>query len=114
MSSIDFISLLAQAGNRQQRITSFAVICLGIVELLTRGAISPSEGLRLFFHGNNCRYIREHFAHTEADEIMSHGVQLPDLFDTLPAEQAQQEFQRELATIRALCLRLLGDERAAA
>jgi hypothetical protein len=41
---------------------------------------------------------------------MSHGVQLPDLFETLTAEEAQREFYRELAAIRTLCLQLLAAE----
>lgn len=45
---------------------------------------------------------------------MSHGVQFPDLFDTLPADQAQQEFNRELTKLRNLCLGLLGQKRSAA
>ena len=38
---------------------------------------------------------------------MSHGVQLPDLFEALPTKEAHREFQRELATMRSLCLKLL-------
>jgi len=45
---------------------------------------------------------------------MSRGVQLTDLFDTLSAEEAQREFQRELGAIRLLCLKLLGDKQRAA
>jgi hypothetical protein len=45
-----------------------------------------------------------------ADAIMSHGVQLPDLFDVLPREEAHREFQRELAIMRALCLKLLEEK----
>ena len=37
------------------------------------------------------------------DKVMSHGVQLPDLFEALPADEAHRQFQRELATMRALC-----------
>jgi hypothetical protein len=39
---------------------------------------------------------------------MSRGVQLPDIFDALPPEAAQQEFLKELALIRSLCLKLLA------
>jgi len=49
-----------------------------------------------------------------ADQIMSHGVQLPDLFDALPAEEAQREFQREVTTMHSLCLKLLEDKQIAA
>ena len=37
------------------------------------------------------------------DKVMSHGVQLPDLFEALPADEAHRQFQRELGTMRALC-----------
>ena len=43
-----------------------------------------------------------------------HGVQLPDLFEALPPEEAQREFQRELAVMRALCLKLVEDQRLVA
>jgi hypothetical protein len=43
---------------------------------------------------------------------MSHGVQLPDLFESLPAEEARREFYRELEIIRTLSLKLLGEHRA--
>jgi hypothetical protein len=43
---------------------------------------------------------------------MSHGVQLPDLFDCLPAEEAQREFFHELETIRSLSLQLLEKGRS--
>ena len=45
---------------------------------------------------------------------MSHGVQLPDIFDALPVEATQREFQRELTTMHSLCLKLIGDKRIAA
>ena len=45
-----------------------------------------------------------------ADAIMSHGVQLPDVFEVLPREEAQRECQRELATTRVLCLKLLAEK----
>ena len=45
---------------------------------------------------------------------MSRGVQLPDLFDVLPLADSQREFKRELALMRALCLRLLEQEKSVA
>jgi hypothetical protein len=36
------------------------------------------------------------------------------LFDALPAEKAQQEFQREMLAMRLLCLKLLGGKQRAA
>jgi hypothetical protein len=45
---------------------------------------------------------------------MSRGVQLPDLFDVLPTEEAHRELQRELVTMRSLCLKLLEDQQLVA
>jgi hypothetical protein len=42
---------------------------------------------------------------------MSRGVQLPDLFDCLPPEEAQRELYHELETMRALSLQLLAKGR---
>jgi len=113
----DFIQLkdlLLQATDRRQQATSFALICLGTVESLMSGAISFTDSVRLIFHADNCQFVRETLANETADEIMSRGVQLPDLFDSLPAEIAQQEYQRELVAMRNLCLRLIvGDQKAA-
>jgi len=41
--------------------------------------------------GDNCLFVRKHLRNKIVDEIMSRGVQLTDLFDTLPAEEAQRE-----------------------
>ena len=87
---------------------------LGIVESLANGLISAADALRVFFHADNCLFVRNHLRDKLADKIMSHGVQLPDLFTVLPAEEAHREFQRELATIRALCLKLLEAKRLVA
>ncbi len=45
---------------------------------------------------------------------MSHGVQLPNLFDALHAEGAQREFLHELTTMKALCIKLLENRRLVA
>jgi hypothetical protein len=58
-------------------------------------------------------YVRKHLKQQIADRIMSHGVQLPDLFDCL-AENAQREYLHELALMRALCLKLIEDRRLVA
>ena len=44
---------------------------------------------------------------------MSHGVQLHDIFETLPTEQAQQEIQRELVVMYGFCLDLLSGNQVA-
>jgi hypothetical protein len=45
---------------------------------------------------------------------MSLGVPLPDLFDILPAEEAQREFRNELGKIHSLCLKLIENKKVAA
>ena len=76
--------------------------------------ISVTDAPRLFFHAENCSFVRKYLKEKIADQIMSHGVQLPDLFDALPLEEAQREFQHELRTMHSLCLELLEDKRIAA
>lgn len=107
-------NLLSQAGERDQQVASFALLCLGIIESLAGGLVSVTDALRLFFHAENCLFVRKNLKQKIADQIMSHGVQLPDLFDALPAEEAYREFQRELARMHSLCLKLLEEKQIAA
>jgi hypothetical protein len=97
-----------------QRGALFALLSLGIIESLTYGLLSVTDALRVFFHAENCLFIRKHLRDKTADAVMSHGVQLPDLFEALPPAEAQREFQRELATMRALCLKLLEQKQLVA
>jgi hypothetical protein len=106
--------LTASGRTAQQQLTLFALLNLGMVESLANGLVSASDALRLFFHAENCLFVRKHLREKIADKIMSHGVQLPDLFDALPTEEAHREFQREIATMRTLCLRLLEEKRLVA
>lgn len=89
----------------------FALLSLGLIESLANGLVSASEALQVFFRAENCLYVRRTLRDKTADRIMSHGVQLPDLFDALPPEEAHREFQRELSQMRALCLKLLEHKR---
>jgi hypothetical protein len=107
---VDLDTLLSQPTNQNQRIASFALLALGIIESLVGGAMTASGAVEMLFHGDNCLFVRKHLRNKVVDEIMSRGVQLTDLFDTLSAEEAQREFQRELAAMRLLCLKLLGDK----
>ncbi len=90
------------------------MLCLGAIDSLVTGTIRVNDGISLFFDANNCHYVQEHLQEKIADEVMSRGVQLPDLFDALPNDEAQQEYHRELAVMHSLCLRLIGDQRIAA
>lgn len=88
----------------------FALLNLGILESLHNGSLSAIEAVERFFHADNCLFVREHLYDREVEAVMSHGVQLPDLFIVLPPQEAQREFQRELATMRALSLSLLEEK----
>lgn len=114
MTEMHLSTLLPPVPDERQRVAIFALLCLGVVESLSGGAIGVSDSLRLFFHAENCLFVRKQLRDKVADEIMSHGVQLADLFDSLPAEEAQREFQRELALMQAMCLKLLNQQQVAA
>ncbi len=108
-------NVLSEVGSLPaQQLTLFSLLNLGILDSLTSGVISATDALRIFFHVENCLFIHRHLHDQTADAIMSHGVQLPDLFDALPTEEAQREFQRELTKMRTLCLRLLEEKQLVA
>jgi hypothetical protein len=108
-------SLLADKTATAERPAAvFAFLCLGVIESLANGLMTATDGVRLFFDADNCLYVRKEMRDKLADKIMSHGVQLPDLFTVLPAEEAHREFQHELSTMRALCLKLLDEHKRVA
>lgn len=112
---ISFTTILSDVEKKnEQQITLFALLNLGILDSLSSGAISADEALQTFFHAENCFFVRRTLRNQSADTIMSHGVQLPDLFEALPPKEAQREFQRELALMRTLCMGLLAAKRLAA
>ena len=98
-------------GDELQQLELFALVNLGIVQALVSGTLSVAEAVERFYHAENCLYVRKQLHNRTADAIMSRGVQLPDLFDALPAEEAQRELYHELELIRTLCLKLLDAER---
>lgn len=98
----------------RQQLTLFALLSLGIIESLASGLVSAADAVRVFFNAENCLFVRKRLGNKLADQIMGHGVQLMDLFDVLPAEEAQQEFQRELAAMRSLALKLLEEKKLVA
>ena len=101
------IVLSDSRGKPTQQLELFALLNLGIAQSLASGILSATESIQRFYNVDNCLYVRKHLRSKQANAIMSHGVQLPDLFDCLPAEEAQREFFHELETIRSLCLKLL-------
>ena len=111
-SSTSRILLSEHRGARAQQIEFFAIINLGIVQSLASGALTPADAVQRLYHAANCLYARRTLRSKAANEAMSRGVELPDLFDALGAEEAQREFYRELETIRTLCLKLLASGRS--
>src|SRR5215470_17552635 len=111
-SSLDRIFLAEVSGNQTQQLELFALLNLGLLQSLASGVLSPAEVVKRFYHAENCLYVQQHFRQKNANAIMSHGVQLPDLFDCLPAEEARREFYHELEIIRSLCLKLLEKGRS--
>jgi hypothetical protein len=109
-SSRIFLSAAKRAIAQQQEL--FALLNLGLVQSLAGGIVSSTEAVERFYHAQNCLYVQKHFRQKAAHTIMSHGVQLPDLFESLLAEEAQREFYHELEIIRSLCFQLLEKRRA--
>jgi len=102
------ICLADHRGTRAQQLEFFAIVNLGIAQSLASGALTPTEAVQRFYHAANCLYARRALRSKEVNEAMSRGVQLPDLFEALGAEEARREFYRELEAIRVLCLKLLA------
>ena len=110
LQSADIV-LSKLSGSPSQKLELFALINLGLVQSLTSGVLTPSEAVARFYHAENCLHVKSHYRKKAAQEIMSRGIQLADLFESLSPEEAQREFYRELETMRSLCLRILGKGR---
>lgn len=107
----DVLSEHAMSDEKQRSI--FALLSLGIIDSLVNGSISSSDAVERFFHADNCLFVHNYFCDHDAETLMSHGVQLPDLFLVLPAQEAQREFQRELAMMRSHCYAMLEEKELA-
>ena len=108
-------SLFSNLGpNQAEQIRVFALINLGLIESLANGSISATEAVKRFYVSDNCLFVRKILKDKTADQVMSHGVQLPDLFDSLPVEEARRKFLHELAIMKGLCLQLMDSQRQAA
>ena len=106
-----FRVVLSEAGSDpKDQLELFSLLNLGLIQSLASGVLSPTDAIQRFYHADNCLYVRKHLRNREANAIMSHGVQLSDLFESLEAEEAQREFFHELEKIRGLCLKLLETE----
>ena len=106
--------LTAASPDQGDRLAFFALVNLGFIESLANGMRSAAEAVGRFYSADNCLFVRKVLKDKTADRVMSHGVQLPDLFDGLPTEEAQREFLHELTTMKALCLKLMESKRQVA
>jgi len=112
---MNLAELISKADSPSDRVLDlFAFLNLGLVEALMNGLLNAEDAVRFFYNADNCVYVKKYIKIKEANEVMSRGVQLPDLFDALPAGQARREFLRELSTMRELCLKLLENHRSVA
>jgi hypothetical protein len=101
-------TLLDQSGRtRNQKVAALATLMLGVVEALSRDALDPTGATVALFNAENCIYVHRQLKNSAADEIMSRGVQLTDLFDILPPGKAKAEFAKELEAMRRLSVGLL-------
>ena len=99
---------------QQEPAALFAVTSLGIIDSLVAGSLNSTQAVNAYFHGKNIRFVKAKLGDERAVEIMGRGVQLADLFDSMPVEEAHREFQHELQAMKSLCYELLEAERAAA
>lgn len=106
--------LLAGGDQQTSPKALFAWINLGIIQSLASGVITATDAIRVLYHAENCLFVRNQLQDKLADRVMSHGVQLADLFDAMPMDEAHREFQHELEQMRRLCLQLLETGRVAA
>jgi hypothetical protein len=101
--------LRAARASDRQALETFALLNLGLIESLRNGALDANDSVAQFYSAANCLYVRRKIKNAVCDEIMSRGVQLPDLFDVLSPSQARHELATELNTMGKLCLKLLRD-----
>src|SRR5437879_2820882 len=101
-------SLLDNSGStRRQKLAALAMLTLGLTEALSSEAMEPAEATIAFFNAENCLCVHRQLKSAAADEIMSRGVQLSDLFDVLTQAEAKAEFANELKVMHSLCVKIL-------
>ena len=96
------------------RLAVFALLCLGVIESVANGLLNVADAVRLFFHADNCLFVRRQLRDKSADEIMGRGVQLQDLVELLQGTEAKRELQSELTAMRSLCFKLLKRKKSVA
>ena len=70
--SIQLKTVLSEAGNLpEQQLALFALLNLGLVESLAGGSISAADAVRIFFHAENCLFVRQRLRDRIADEVIA-------------------------------------------
>src|SRR5437016_2151615 len=64
---IDLRTLLGNASD--DRLALFAWLNLGIVKSLTKSILKPEDAVRIFFHGDNCLFVKTEFGEETAEKI---------------------------------------------
>lgn len=106
---LSFEAIVSQSGrSKAQRLETFAVLNLGILESLASGAVAADEATERFYNAANCLFVRRRLKDSVCDDVMSRGVQLADVVEILPAGKAQREFAREIGEMRRLCLSIMA------
>jgi len=100
--------------SREHNLGVFALLVLGILDSLVYGQIDTTDAIRLFFHVDNALYVRRYLKSKAAEEIMSRGVQLDDIFEILPPAESNRQFQLEVARMRTVCQKLINRKRLVA
>ena len=113
ISGMDLQTVLKAPAQSTRRAT-FALLVLGVVESISSGVLSATDAAATFFTAQNCLFVRHALKNRVADEIMSRGVQLPDLFDALSPDEAARELRQELRAIQESCRALLQKKSLAA
>jgi hypothetical protein len=100
---------------KPQKLAVFAGLNLAMLSSIDSKGAAIANVMAGFYHAANCLHVKRSIKDKDANELMSRGVQLADLFDALPRRQAGAELKHEMNAMRAICYKLLAiDDRQAA
>lgn len=101
--------------DKPQKLAVFAALNLAMVQSIHSKGSGLGEVTAGFYNSTNGLYVKRSLRNKDAEELMSRGVQLADLFEVLPRRQAEAELKRERNAMRIICYKLLAiDERQVA
>lgn len=101
------LSALLKDFAKPQKKAVLAGLNLAILGSIDMQQMTAEEAIAGFYHSTNCLYVKRSIKDRVADELMSRGVQLADLFEALPQGKARSELKKELRAMRSLCFKLL-------